>query len=46
MDWGVDDSAQPRSNRPFYDKLAGDKNLSVVLVNLTNTVEGMSAIHF
>lgn len=38
MDWGIEATARPRSPKPYYDKLAGDKNLAVVLLLLTGVV--------
>jgi dynein heavy chain len=38
MDWGIDATARPRSPKPFYEKLASDKNLAIELLLLTGAI--------
>jgi dynein heavy chain len=41
IDWGIDptSSTGKRPRRPFYDRLAADKNLALVLLLLTGAIE-------
>jgi dynein heavy chain len=45
IDWGIDPTASSgkRPRRPFYDRLASDKNLAIVLMLLTGAVEETKA---
>eukprot|EP00462_Mataza_sp_D1_P007532 CAMPEP_0175123998 /NCGR_PEP_ID=MMETSP0087-20121206/2542_1 /TAXON_ID=136419 /ORGANISM="Unknown Unknown, Strain D1" /LENGTH=4569 /DNA_ID=CAMNT_0016405727 /DNA_START=105 /DNA_END=13811 /DNA_ORIENTATION=+ len=39
LDWGIDATARPSSQKPFFEKIARDKNLAIVLLLLNGAVE-------
>eukprot|EP00462_Mataza_sp_D1_P017376 CAMPEP_0175163132 /NCGR_PEP_ID=MMETSP0087-20121206/25561_1 /TAXON_ID=136419 /ORGANISM="Unknown Unknown, Strain D1" /LENGTH=4572 /DNA_ID=CAMNT_0016451765 /DNA_START=103 /DNA_END=13822 /DNA_ORIENTATION=+ len=43
-DWGYDPTSRPRAAKPFFDKLACDKGLTVLLLTLAGAVEKTKVI--